>query len=201
MEHLNPCRQLALAPWPPASWLAPTVIEPVEGAVENVGPGSKPPVTVTGADATALPNLPRRSIDKHGILTVRPKSIARIMSSLPPAEVMDTMAGPGATALPNLPRDIRILDYSHHHSITDWKAALKSLKRSVYKAGAEGAGAPELPTIPSPEGQADRWGSEWPRMAGSAAHSGVVTSETLEKVATGVLQETGGKKEFQRPQQ
>ena len=145
MEHLNPCRQLALAPWPPASWLAPTVIEPVEGAVENVGPGSKPPVTVTGADATALPNLPRRSIDKHGILTVRPKSIARIMSSLPPAEVMDTMAGPSATAPPSLPWNVRTPEHSHHHSTANWKAALKSLKRSVYKAGTEGTGPPELP--------------------------------------------------------
>ena len=73
------------------------------------------------------------------------------MSSLPDAKVMDARAGPGATALPNLPRDVRFLERSHRHSITNWKAALMSLKRFMSKVGTEGAGPLEFPSLPSPE--------------------------------------------------
>ena len=59
------------------------------------------------------------------------------------------------------------------------------------KVGTEGAGPPELPSLPSSEDQAASRGPEWLRTAGSVAHSGVVTSEILgEKIAR--LRQAGG---------
>ena len=267
-KHPNPCHQITLALWPPATWSAPNVTKPRRGR---------------GGDRWT-----RMSINRLEIL--KPKTIARVMSSLPPAEVMDTMAGAGAAALPTPPKgqtsilprpqcpprcptrnsepipkgelkytgsraaikstktplptkidlvedtrdsettteeeskdtrnrvkwqsaqwqgdqeggkhlcitalptplkDVNTVEHSHRHSITNWKVELKSLKRSMAKAGTEETGPPELPSLLFPEEQAARRSSGWPRMAGSVAFSGVVTSETLaEKISR--LGQAGG---------
>ena len=82
----------------------------------------------------------------------------------------------GATALAPLPEDVSALEISHRHLATKWKSELKSLKRSMTKAGALGAGAPEFPSLLQPEEQAQRLGSEGPRLglgtgAGPALHA------------------------------
>ena len=41
-----------------------------------VRPGAKPPAIVSGPGATALPSLSEMSVDKQGILTIRPKIMA-----------------------------------------------------------------------------------------------------------------------------
>lgn len=69
----------------------------------------------------------------------------------------------GASALAPLPDEVSALEVSHRHSATKWKTELKSLKRSMTKAGALGAGAPKFPSLLQPEEQARRLGSEWPR--------------------------------------
>ena len=186
MEHPNSCRQLALAPWLPATWLVPTGIKPVGVAGKNAGQGGKAPITVTRASDTALPNQPRKSTDKHGILVVRHNSITRVTSSLPAADVMDAIDEP-----PNPPRDVRTLEHSHRYSITNWKAALMSLKGSMSKVGTEGAGPPELRSLPPLEDQTAIRGPEWSHTAGSATCSGIVTLEILsEKIAR--LRQAGG---------
>ena len=52
--------------------------------------GAKPPITDFGAGATACSNLPTRSVDKQGILTIRPKFTAAcnlmMYQSLAPAQ-------------------------------------------------------------------------------------------------------------------
>ena len=96
----------------------------------------------------------------------------------------------GITAILSPPKDVNTLERSHHHSITNWKIELRSLKRSMYKAGTEGTGPPEFPSLP-PEEQTARWGSGWPHTAGSVASSDIVTSETLaEKISR--LRQVGG---------
>ena len=55
------------------------------------------------------------SIDKYGILTLRPKTIARVRSSLPAAEARDTIAWAGMTALPIPPRDILTHSQNMHN--------------------------------------------------------------------------------------
>ena len=79
------------------------------------------------------------------------------------AKLSATMAETGATALPSLPMEVNTLKLSHRPSITSWRAELRFLKRSMSKAGAKGAGAPEFPSLLAPAEQAARLGSEWPR--------------------------------------
>ena len=60
------------------------------------------------------------------------------------------------------------------------------------KAGTEGAGPPESPSLLSPEDKAARRGSEWPRTAGSGASSGIVSLEILAEKISWLRQAGGG---------
>ena len=62
-----------------------------------------------------------------------------------------------------LPKEASALEASVRHSITEWKSDLWSLKRSMSKAGAKGAGAPEPPGLLVLAEEAARRDPEWPR--------------------------------------
>ena len=79
------------------------------------------------------------------------------------AELPAAMTEMGAATLPSLPEEVNTLELAHRHAITTWKAELRSLKRSMSKAGANGAAAPDFATLLAPADQAARLGSEWPR--------------------------------------
>ena len=81
------------------------------------------------------------------------------------------MAEMGAFPLPCLPRDVGALETSLRHSVTGWKAELKSLKRSTTKAKTKRAGTSEFPGLQTRQ--------ETPSPARSEASSGAVTPETL----------------------
>ena len=81
----------------------------------------------------------------------------------PTNHLQDIMAETGTSPLPSLPKEASALEASFRHSITEWKSDLWSLKRSMSKARAKGAGAPEYPGLPVLAEQTARREPEWPR--------------------------------------